>query len=286
MNFLLNENQITNKIRDMKNETSDMVYNLYNVFTEAADGFGSDEVYSEGPLFDFINRRTSRINIMKKPFYIMSEIYHTGDMPGAAAYMDELAYLCNTTDTNIFSGYISDHIRYILLHLINVVVKRIAYEFDWIDENYIYESFRAKSNDMYHWSFNLINSRMIELLNRAHHECCGEDDPNYENNVLMMAGPMIEYLSTSITVVVADIIFHVLYNMFFAVADGETYIIACETLSEIIIAFKNDISKMISAVIIETVHHRGQVNMKYEETLKTAKLELREYKEKEEKQYL
>ena len=275
MDFLLTKEQVQNKNKEevQQNDTSSMALVLYNTFTEASEGAGKDELYSEGPLFDFINKRTSKINIMTKPFHIMSDIEYYAGSKGAANYFDELGYACQDAERNVFGGYVSDKIRYILLDLMGIVAKQVVYEFDWIDENYIYESFRERSEDMYHWSFRLINTSIMQLLNRAHHDHFGEDDPNYENNILIMAAPMIEYTSISITTTVADIIFHTLYNILFAIADGETYRIACDTLSEIIIGFKNGVSKMISGVIVETVNHRGSISFSYEEELK----EMKEY---------
>lgn len=247
MDFLLTKEQVQNKNKEevQQNDTSSMALALYNTFTEASEGAGKDELYSEGPLFDFINKRTSKINIMTKPFHIMSDIEYYAGSKGAANYFDELGYACQDAERNVFSGYVSDKIRYILLDLMGIVAKQVAYEFDWIDENYIYESFRERSEDMYHWSFRLINTSIMQLLNRAHRDHFGEDDPNYENNILIMAAPMIEYTSISITAVVA----------------------------EIIIGFKNGVSKMISGVIVETVNHRGSISFSYEEELK----EMKEY---------
>lgn len=275
MDFLLTKEQVQNKNKEevQQNDTSSTTLALYNTFTEASEGAGKDELYSEGPLFDFINKRTSKINIMTKPFHIMSDIEYYAGNKGAANYFDELGYACQDAERNVFSGYVSDKIRDILLDLMGIVAKQVAYEFDWIDENYIYESFRERSEDMYRWSFRMINTSIMQLLNRAHHDHFGEDDPNYEDHILIIAAPMIEYTSISITTVVADIIFHTLYNILFAIADGVTYRIACDTLSEIIIGFKNGVSKMISGVIVETVNHRGSISFSYEEELK----EMKEY---------
>lgn len=275
MDFLLTKEQVQNKNKEevQQNDISSMTLALYNTFAEASEGAGKDELYSEGPLFDFINKRTSKINIMTKPFHIMSDIEYCFDSKGAADYFDKLGDACRDAEINVFSGYVSDKIRYILLDLMSIVAKRVAYEFDWIDENYIYESFREKSEEMYYWSSSQINTNLMQLLNRAHYDHFGEDDPNYEDHIIIMAAPMIEYTSISITTVVADIVFHTLYNILFAIADGETYRIACDTLSEIIIGFKNGVSKMISGVIVETINHRGTISFSYEEELK----EMKEY---------
>lgn len=276
MKLLLNQNEIQNKLSEMKSNTDNMTNALYSIFTEAANGAGYDEIYSGGPLFDFINKRTSKINIMTKPFHIMSDIEHFNGFTGSSAYLDELGYLSGEADIDVFNGYLSDKIRYIILDLMSSVVKQIAYEFDWIDENYIYESFRNQSQNMYSFIFRQFNSNMMQLLNRAYNDYYGDNDTNYEDNILIMAGPMIEYLSISITTVVADMIFNVLYNIVFAIADGETYRLACDTISEIIISFKNSISKMITSVIVETIHHRGQISTTYEQELDDMRNESRE----------
>lgn len=269
MKLLVGDNRIKNMNKEVKQDSGVIVDHLFGDFTEAANGF-ADQVFTKGTsLFDFINKRTSQINIMTKPFHIMADIEFCKNRKGASRYFDELSYRCDEADSDVFNGYISDKIRYAILDLMNAVVKQIAYEFDWIDEMELIISFREISKDMYQWSFRLYDIDIIEKLIRAHHDYFGEDDNNMEDHILQMAGPLIEYISTSNTTIVADMIFNVLYDMVFAVADGDTYRIVCDTISEIIIAFKNSLSRVLVDVIIETVKHRRQVAFKHEESLET-----------------
>lgn len=269
----VNDTRIENTGEKMKlYSESDYITQLFNLFTESANGL-SNQVLSKGtPLPEFINKRTSGINIMQRPFIVISEVESNAGFENGADYLNELSHKCSVTDDNVFNGYISDKLRYAILNLVNAVVKQIAYEFEWIDENELINSFREISKGILHWSVNtLFDINVIDMLIKAHYDYYGEYDTNREDHLLQMAGPMIEYTSTSLTVIIADMIFDVLYNMVFAVADGKTYRIVCDTISEIVISFRNSISNVLVEIVIEATKHRRTHSFSNEKFLENNK---------------
>lgn len=235
-----------------------------NGYSNAKIDFGKDS------FVDILNKKTSGINTMIKPFEILSDKANEANLPHTSIYYHHLSSNIRREDAEITIFTISSYLRCPVLNAIHDTVGLIANEFESLPSKLI-DTLKdraqcALTNLSYTYQ-TMVNPHIIfnYLIDKVGYDLLLElreksitsgDTSDFDNIVLMYSDPFISSFATSAASIMAGAIYDGLYYSFLCELDSEDFNIVCNYIKPYLLSFRDDMVKIAGDLTLILVKHR------------------------------
>lgn len=199
----------------------------------------------------YINYKTSYIPKLIKPFTVIADDANEKGERSKCAYFDNLAYMANCANRNVYELNYVYQIQIGLLDTFKAVMDLILFEFDWADLELQQQIKYACSLalDSAYSNFPTINF-IADLYDYAK-TCVNENDTmGFMDKVKELSVNPADFYATTVTTIFTKALFNAFAKEMITNNDSETFKAITTSLSPIIYDFKNELMDIAITVIL------------------------------------
>lgn len=222
-------------------------------------------------MVDILNKKTSGVATMIKPFKIMADTAMDANMPFTASYMSNISRNIQIMDNHVRRALICDYLRYPIMDAINTTAGLIRNEFESLSDTIIE---RIKScgyvltdrfgdkflnmidiDSIFNYLIDKVGCDILEDLYRSSFTDKKKDNDFYMI-VQMYADPFIVSYANTVTSMLTDMVYDKLYYSFLCELDSHDFATVCLYIKPALLSFRDDIVLISRNLVYELIKHR------------------------------
>ena len=264
-------NQENNTVNNNFNIDDRAVQNHAIITDACTNGYSNAKIdFSKDSFVDILNKKTSGINTMIKPFRFLSKEADKSSLPNTSNYYSQLASNMRRVNEEITIFTISSYLKEPIMNAIHDTIGLIENEFESFPSKLIDALKERASCALTNLSYTyqtMVNPQIVfdyivdkvgyDLLLELREKAITSGDTNdFDSIVTMYSDPFVSSFATSAASIMAGAIYDGLYYSFLCDLNYEDFNIVCEYIKPYLLSFRDDMVRIARDLTIILVKHR------------------------------